>query len=257
MTGTARAAIVTGAGSGIGAAAAATLASNGWSVALADLNGDDLAEVADRLRRQGLSVSAAKVDVTCEGDLLDLTKRTARDLGRLDTVVASAGVARIGLVTSMPLDDFEQMMNVNLRGVFLLARATMPHLEAGGGSFIAIASDAALNGFQGYAAYCASKHAVLGLIKALALDHGPAGVRSNAICPGYVETPMLDRLLPELSASRVAAERAIPLGRFARPEDIAGLVAFLASDAGAYINGAALPIDGGGAAGPYQPAPPP
>ena len=247
-----KAAIITGAGSGIGAAVAHILAAKGYAVAVADRHADGAAMVQRQIEQKGLLALAIATDVTSDEQVQMLVDRTARAFGRPEAIVACAGVAMTGSVTSMPIAAFDEMMNVNAKGVYLLARAAMPHLERGGGSFTAIASDAALNGFQGYAGYCASKHAVVGLIKALALDHGPRQVRCNAICPGYVETPMLDRLMAKLPGDRSDYERAVPLGRFGRTDDVASLAAFLASEAGAYINGAVLPLDGGGTAGPFQ-----
>ena len=127
--------------------------------------------------------------------------------------MACAGIAATGTVVDTTTELSRKMIDVNLTGVFLFAKAIIPFLENGGGTFTAIASDAGLNGFQGYAAYCASKHAVSGLIKSMALDHG---VRCNAICPGYVETPMLDQLLAEMGSAFDEAAKAVPLARFAR-----------------------------------------
>lgn len=247
--------IVTGAGSGIGAAVAAKFASLGHPVALADIDGDAAKQMAKRLGSQGFAAASDQVDVTdCAAMEHFVTEQVDR-FGRPEAAIACAGIAGTGLVTEMAPDQFDRIMAVNVKGVYSLARAVMPYLSRNGGSFTAIASDAAINGFQGYAAYCASKHAVAGMIKVLALDHGPSGVRCNAICPGYVETPMLDRLLKELPGNRSDYEEAVPLGRFATPEDVANLAIFLAGDASRYLNGAIIPLDGGGSAGPFQPTP--
>jgi meso-butanediol dehydrogenase / (S,S)-butanediol dehydrogenase / diacetyl reductase len=128
--------------------------------------------------------------------------------------VACAGIAATGTVVDTTTELSRKMIDVNLTGVFLFAKAIIPFLENGGGTFTAIASDAGLNGFQGYAAYCASKHAVSGLIKSMALDHGAKGVRCNAICPGYVEMPMLDQLLAEMGSAFDEAAKAVPLALY-------------------------------------------
>lgn len=247
-------AVVTGGGSGIGRAVAMKLASHRSAIALCDVNADAARRTAADIAANGGTAIAVTVDVTNEDEVAAFVERAEKDLGRPDIAVACAGIATTGLIPDMASDTFRTIIDVNLTGVFLLAKHTIPRLRRGGGSFTAIASDAGLNGFQGFGAYCASKHAVVGLVKTLALDHGPEGVRCNAICPGYVDTPMLDRLLVELGGTRADASLAVPLGRLASVDDVAGLVSFVTSDAGSYINGAMLSLDGGGSAGPYAPA---
>lgn len=245
--------IITGAGSGIGAAVAKKLAARGSFAALADRDEHAVLRCLEEVKAAGGSGMAGLVDVTDEEQVAAFVDRVVREAGRPTSAVASAGIAATGSVTEMPTSLFRQMIDVNLTGTFLLARHVIHHLEQGGGSFTAIASDAGLNGFQAYAGYCASKHAVVGLVKAMALDHGPKGVRSNAICPGYVETPMLDNLMSELGASTNDAAKGVPLARLAKADDVANLADFLTSEAGSYLNGAIIAIDGGGSAGPYQP----
>ena len=246
--------VVTGAGSGIGAGVAMKLAARGSFIALADRNDDGVRATLEQIERAGGQGIAATVDVTDENQLAGFIQSVAKDFGRPSTAVACAGIAATGTVVDTSAELFRKMIDVNLTGVFLFAKAIIPFLENGGGTFTAIASDAGLNGFQGYAAYCASKHAVAGLVKSMALDHGPKGVRCNAICPGYVETPMLDQLLAEIGWAFDDAEKAVPLARFAKVDDVANLVDFVSSTLGGYINGALIPIDGGGSAGPFAPA---
>ena len=246
-------AIVTGGGSGIGRAVAVTFASQGIAVALCDLDGDAAGRTAADIAGAGGTAIAVTADVTNEDQIAGFVERAENDLGRPTIAVACAGIATTGQIPDMASEAFRKIVDVNLTGVFLLAKHTIPRLRRGGGTFTAIASDAGLNGFQGFGAYCASKHAVVGLVKALSLDHGPEGVRCNAICPGYVDTPMLDRLLVELGGTREEADAAVPLGRLASVDDVAALVSFVTSDAASYINGAMLSLDGGGVAGPYAP----
>jgi meso-butanediol dehydrogenase/(S,S)-butanediol dehydrogenase/diacetyl reductase len=137
----------------------------------------------------------------------------------------------------------------NLTGTFLTARFALPHLLSGGGAFVAVSSDAGLQGAPAYAAYCASKHGVAGLVRAMALDHGPQGVRCNAVCPGFTWTPMAERLLGDDARERSFWEGAVPLGRFGRPEEIADVIAHLSSPEAAYTNGLLYAADGGGTAG--------
>jgi NAD(P)-dependent dehydrogenase (short-subunit alcohol dehydrogenase family) len=153
----------------------------------------------------------------------------------------------------MPEAEWHRIIAVNLTGTYLLARHTIPHLLVrGGGNFVAISSDAGLRGSVGFAAYCASKHAVVGLVRCMALDYGRQGVRSNAVCPSFVDTPMADGLLanPNLPDRR-AFERRAPLGRFARPEEVAEAIAHLASPEASYTNGMLYVIDGGTTAGTF------
>lgn len=154
----------------------------------------------------------------------------------------------------MELEAWDRVIGVNLTGTFLTARHTIPAIESsGGGSFVAISSDAGLQGASGFGAYCASKHGVVGLVRSLALDHGPAGVRCNAVCPGFVETPMADRIFAGTEPDeRHRWEETVPLGRFARPEEVAEVVAHLTSDQARYTNGITYSIDGGSTAGYFE-----
>ncbi|APG86467.1 oxidoreductase ucpA (plasmid) [Sinorhizobium americanum CCGM7] len=246
-------AVVTGAASGIGAAVARRLWQRGANVFMIDRDVDGLRSVSSNADAHGGMVGIFQADVT-DGEKIEGIFAEISRHGGVDSVVHCAGVARIGTVAEMDEATFDFVLNVNLKGTFLLAKHAMPFLVNRKGSFTAIASDAGTQGASGYAAYCASKHGVVGLIRSMALDHGPQGVRCNTICPGFVQTPMLDQLFADNPSDRAYYEKTVPLGRFARPEDVAELAAFISSPAGAYLNGAVIALDGGSTAGYFSSA---
>ena len=241
-------ALVTGASSGIGAAIAIAFAEAGWDVMAAGRNEGRLEEVADVSERI----------VTWAGNLADsddcdeLLADTIDEFGQLDCLVNNAGVILRGSVAETSDDDWRETIATNLDVPFYLSRAALSHLLKSEGSIVNIASDWGLIGGERAASYCASKGGLVLLTKAMARDHARDGLRVNAICPGDVDTPMLtaeaaaagqdvDEYLEE-------ACEAVPSGRVAEPEEVAALALFLASEAAAHINGAAIPIDGGGSA---------
>lgn len=245
-------AFITGAGSGIGRAVASHLAERGTRVALFDRSADGLAETASAIGADRPLLIEG--DVAREEDVAAAVQEATTQFGQLDAAVSCAGIEVMGLVPEMEIDDWHRVIAVNLTGTFLTARHTIPALEsAGGGSFVAISSDAGVQGASGFGAYCASKHGVIGLVRSLALDHGPAGVRSNAVCPGFVETPMADRIFADTDPEeRHRWEQTVPLGRFARPDEVAAVVAHLTSDEARYTNGLVYSIDGGSTAGYFE-----
>jgi 2-keto-3-deoxy-L-fuconate dehydrogenase len=234
-------ALVTGGASGIGLAAVARLRADGYRVAALDRDAAALDGVEADVRRVA--------DVTDPDGLYAAIEEAVAELGGLDAVVASAGIAGRGTVVDTPLDDWDATFAVNVRGVYLTARSTIPHLAAaGGGSFVAIASQLALVGVPASAAYCASKGAVVNLVRAMAIDHGPAGVRVNCVCPGPTETPLLDRFFAataDPAATRVAFAAMQVHGRMVEPAEIADAIAYLASPGAASTTGHALVVDGG------------
>jgi meso-butanediol dehydrogenase/(S,S)-butanediol dehydrogenase/diacetyl reductase len=252
MTARTEIAIITGAGSGIGAEVALRLAARGASVALLDYSAEGLASTKIQLDKVGATALSVTVDVRDAIGVGRAVELVQRDLGTITTVVACAGVEVLGDVTTLELSEWERAISINLTGVFNLARQTIPVLvTAGGGSFTAIASDAGVQGAQGYAAYCASKHGVVGLIRCLALDHGGQGVRSNVVCPSMVDTPMATRIMGDVGGEDFYTAT-VPLGRFARPTEIASAVAHLSSSEASYVNGQVYMIDGGATAGYYE-----
>lgn len=252
-----RHALITGGGTGIGAAIAAALAEAGAAVTLAGRRKQPLDDMAKRLPK----VAAVVADVTREADCAAMVRAAREAHGPLDIVVAAAGAAESAPAGRTGVDLWQRMIDVNLTGAFLTARASLPDLTrkpAGEGRrLVFIASTAALKGYPYVAAYCAAKHGVLGLARALATEvtgvAGITGVTVNAVCPGYTETPMLEASVANITArtGRSAADARAALaqnnahGRLIRPEEVAETVLFLCSPAAASINGQAIAMSGG------------
>lgn len=231
--------VITGAGSGIGRAIAEALAAEAAVVATIDLEGDS----------DQPDVIAA--DVSDAGSAEGVVSEVVSRHGGIDALVNCAGIWAPGTVSSTETGTWERVFAVNVTGTYLMSRFTIPYMEAnGGGSIVNIASNNALVGGRNAAAYTASKGAVLALTRAMALDHAPAGIRVNCICPGTVDTPMIrepmrsmtDDEVEEVTASRLQRH---PIGRIGRPEDIAPGVVYLLSDESSFVTGVVLPIDGG------------
>jgi NAD(P)-dependent dehydrogenase (short-subunit alcohol dehydrogenase family) len=238
MAGQQRVAVVTGAASGIGAAIAATLASDGLRVAALDLV--DMTPADDGIAVRG--------DVTDPESVRSAIEEILAAFGRIDVLVNNAGISGSAEATTChetPVEEWDRVQAVNARGPFLCTRAVLPvMLRQRSGHVITIASVAGLVAFPGRCAYTASKGAAVQFTKSVAVDYAASGIRANAVCPGFVQTPMTQwRLdIPEL---RAQVESKIPLGRVAQPGDIADVVALLASDRLSYLTGHALAVDGG------------
>jgi 2-keto-3-deoxy-L-fuconate dehydrogenase len=232
-----RRALVTGAGSGIGAAVARALHAAGADVVLADLAGPRVEEVAAELGDE--RGRAIVLDVRDEAAVREAT----RDL---DVLVNVAGIGSTTTAPDTPLEVWEDVFAVNARGTFLCCKHAIPGMiERGGGSIVNIASVAGLVGLRNRAAYCASKGAVIALTRALAVDHVGDGIRVNTVCPGTVDSPWVRRLVDEVGESLDALRARQPMGRLGTPEEIADAVVYLASDAAAFVTGTAFVIDGG------------
>ncbi|HEX3826407.1 MAG TPA: SDR family oxidoreductase [Sporichthyaceae bacterium] len=237
-----RVAVVTGGGSGIGLATCVALAEEGFTLAVMDVDGD-AAKVAAGPDGLGL-----RVDITEPDEVTAAFEEVVRSFKRIDILVNNAGITGSAAATTChetPVEEWDRVMAVNVRGLYLCSRAALPTMiEQGSGHVITLASVAGQVVFPARAAYVASKGAALMFAKSLAVDYARSGIRSNAVCPGMVYTPMtawrLDQ--PEL---RDLVESKIPLGRVALPEEIAEMIAVLASGRLAYLTGAALNIDGG------------
>jgi 2-keto-3-deoxy-L-fuconate dehydrogenase len=237
---TGKRALVTGAGSGIGAAVARGMHAEGADVLLADVRAGPVEAIADEL---GARATPVTLDVRDE----DAVRRVTGDLDVL------ANVAGIGSTTAAPdttLEIWEDVFAVNARGTFLCCKHAIPGMvERGGGSIVNMGSVAGLVGLRNRAAYCASKGAVIALTRALAIDHAGDGVRVNAVCPGTVDSPWVRRLVDDVGESLDALRARQPMGRLGAPDEIAAAALYLASDDAAFVTGTAFVIDGGLTAG--------
>jgi NAD(P)-dependent dehydrogenase (short-subunit alcohol dehydrogenase family) len=240
-----RHAIVTGAGRGIGRAVALALAEAGASVTLFSRSEDELAGVAEEVRGRSVRAETCVGDVRSAADVERLVETAAADEG-LAICVTAAGLNRPGPTLEQPIDDFDLVVETNLRGTYLTCRAFAAALRARGrgGRIVAISSQMGEVGYPGRAAYCASKHAVNGLVKALAVEWAPVGVAVNAVAPTFVDTP-LTRPMLEDEAFRADVLRRLPIGRIGTPSDVVGAVVYLASDQAALVTGHVLDVDGG------------
>jgi NAD(P)-dependent dehydrogenase (short-subunit alcohol dehydrogenase family) len=241
--------IITGAGGGMGRVAARMFAAEGARVVIAEYGEAAGQETVELIRADGGQATFVKVDVSKEGDARAMVDHAIGTYGRLDCLYNNAGVMPEAdhSVTDTEVDVWDQVMAVNVRGVFLGCKYAIPAMEAGGGgSIINIASFVAILGCSvPQDAYTASKGAVLSLTRSLAVQFGPKGIRTNAICPGPVETPLLmDWLVKDEAAKQLRLARN-PTGRFGKPEEIVHMAVYLASDESRWTNGASLVVDGG------------
>ena len=239
-------AAVIGAGAGIGAAVARACADQGAHVTCLDVDGDAARATAAAIADAGGKSSAGTVDV-CEGDRVDAALGAVRaDRGRLDIVVSTPGVnVRKALLDYTP-DEFDRVIGINLRGTLQLSQAVVPSMQEGrGGSIICISSVSAQRGggIFGGPHYSAAKAGILGLMRAMARELGPHGIRVNAVTPGLIETDITGGLLTEERKTEI--NKTIPLGRLGQPEDVADICLFLASDLAAYVTGATIDVNGG------------
>ncbi len=237
-----RTALVTGAASGIGAAIAERFLTAGYRVVLFDIDEQAALQTAARSATPANSLVLAG-DVANEAQVKDAVARTVRESGCLDVLVNNAGIETYGSVVEMSSEQWDRQLAVNLKGAYLFSKYAIPEMRHGG-AIINISSAHALVSWARCPAYDASKSGLLGLTRAMAIDHGPQGIRVNVICPGYIETPMLEKAFAAGQADRAAVLKFHPLGRIGKPADVADAVLFLASDAAAFISGAMLAVDG-------------
>ena len=249
-----RVAIVTGAAVGIGRAIALRCGAEGAKVVVADRRVDAGEATAREINDRGGEARFVSCDVADAEQVRALIGGTTDAWGRLDVLVNNAGIPGAGVPADrLDEEEWDRVIAVNLRGVFLCAKHALPHLEASGrGAMVNIASTFGLVGAHNAPAYCASKGGVIALTRQLAVDYGSRGIRVNAVCPGYVDNDMDERrtrMTPGLATSTLAARQEAaalqPLGRQADVAEIAAVVAFLASDDAAFMTGAVVPVDGG------------
>jgi NAD(P)-dependent dehydrogenase (short-subunit alcohol dehydrogenase family) len=239
-------AIVTGAGSGIGRACAVALAREGTRVALVGRRKERLEETAREIGDSALVLAA---DVSQQKEITRVVDHTVSRFGGINVLLNNAGVLHIGTAEQITEQQWDETFHLNVRGLWLLSRAVLPHMRnAGGGSIINMASVLGINGARNRASYAPSKGAVVLLTKCMAIDHGHEHIRVNAICPSFVETDLTAAVLskaPDPKAVRTERIALHPLGRLGQPDDIAGLAVYLASDESSWVTGATFPVDGG------------
>ncbi len=235
---------ITGAARGIGKAIASEFAAHGASVALTDVLGDDLAATAESLGKEfDVPVHHAVLDVTDAAGAERFVQVCVERLGGLTVLINNAGITRDGLLIRMSEQDWDRVLDINLKGTFICTKAAAKvMMRVRYGKIISIASVVGVMGNAGQANYVASKAGIIGLTKSVAKEFGARGIRANAIAPGFIATEMTDQLTPEV---REAYLKAIPLNYLGRPEDVAKVCSFLASPDGDYITGQVIQVDGG------------
>lgn len=238
-------AIVTGGGSGIGRAIALALAAEGFALAIFEQKAERGAAVAGQISNGGGAASAHTVDVTIRAQVEAAVNEVLDRHGRVDVLVNNAGMGFLGKVEELEEEDWDHVMAVNVKSVFLCSKAVIPHMAArGGGRIINVASVSGLVASRGRAAYCASKGAVIMLTRAMAVDCAPSKINVNSICPGVVVTAMTEESLRDPAVLQQKLDYT-PLGRLAQPEEIAPAAVYLAGPGGSFVTGAAIVVDGG------------
>ncbi|MCQ4086950.1 SDR family NAD(P)-dependent oxidoreductase [Saccharibacillus sp. JS10] len=243
---TGKVAIVTGGANGIGEACVKELAAAGAKVVFSDLNDELGKKLEQELNAGGAETRYQHSDVSKEEDVKALIQRAMDEFGRLDTMVSNAGIGNTDSTDDLTFESWRKLMSINLDGVFLCAKYAIQEMKKNGeqgGSVINMASMLGHVGRAATSAYTASKGGVVNLTKSLALEYGPQNIRVNAVCPGYVETPLLNSTLDEETQKYLASLHAF--GRLAKPEEVGKAVVFLASDDSSFVTGSSLMVDGG------------
>ena len=238
-------ALITGAAAGIGQATALRLAAEGASLCCVDLSAEGLEETAQRAAELGAAVESVRCDVGQPEQVEAAVERCVARFGRLDALVNIAGILSLDHTHELSLERWNQVLAVNLTGTFLFCRAALPHLLERGGAIVNTSSTSALAGMPYAAAYGATKAGVLALTRTLAVEYAKKGLRANAVCPGSIKTAMGSRAhLPE-GIDFALLQRAMPLDKARGPEVVAAVIAMLASEDGAHVNGESIRVDGG------------
>ena len=244
-----KSAVITGGGTGIGQAIALAFAREGAQVVVAGRRKEKLDETLHLLQQAGCSALALECDVTKAADTQRVVKSAEDAFGKMNVLVNNAGALSVSTVENITEEDWDRVMATNVKGPFLMSRAALPAMRrAGGGSIINVGSVLGIVAIRDRAAYCASKGGVSMLTKAMALDHAQDNIRVNCVCPSIVESDMTRNLFAETEVGQQARESrlaSIPLGRFGKPADIAGLTVFLASEESSWMTGTVIPVDGG------------
>jgi NAD(P)-dependent dehydrogenase (short-subunit alcohol dehydrogenase family) len=247
-----RVAVVAGGTLGIGAAAARALAREGAAVVVCSDREEGVGRAVDAMRGEGLEVSGTVADVADASDVEAMVRFAVEAYGGVDVLVNSAGVQRYGTVVETEEEVWDEVLNVNLKGIYLASKYAIPEMkQRGAGAIVNVSSVQAFASQTGVAAYTASKGGINALTRAMALDHAADGIRVNSVCPGSVDTPMLRWSADLFKGDGTVGEtleswgRMHPLGRVARPEEVAEVISFLASDRASFVTGAEYKVDGG------------
>lgn len=244
-------AIITGGASGIGRATAFLFADEGAAVAILDINPEQGQSAVAEIEAAGGKAIFIPCNVARAEDCWKAVEQTVAAFGGVHILFNNAGIIRRANVLSTTEEEWDRVMAVNVKSIFLMSKYVIPYMEKAGGSIINTSSGWGLKGGGDAVSYCASKGAVTNMTRAMAIDHGKQNIRVNAICPGDTDTPMLRneaRQLGEVEEKFLAESAQRPLGRYAQPVEIAQAVLYLASEASSYVTGAALVVDGGGLA---------